>query len=68
MLPVYYSLDTDNDCVNEKTINENSDMSNRVYGECSEIFIPAVPKKDHIPSELEKKIQKDLKLAEKNDL
>lgn len=43
-------------------------MPNREYGECSEIFIPAVPKKDHVPSELEKKIQKDLKLVEKNDL
>ena len=32
-------------------------MSNREYGECSEIFIPVVPKKDHVPSELEKKIQ-----------
>ena len=43
-------------------------MPNREYGECSEIFIPTVPKKDHVPSELEKKIQKDLKLVEKNDL
>ena len=52
----------------ENAININSDMSNREYGECSEIFIPTVPKKDHIPSELEKKIQKELKLVEKNDL
>merc|ERR1711931_223856 len=44
-----------------------TDMSNREYGECTEIFIPAVPKKDHVPSELEKKIQKELKLVEKND-
>ena len=43
-------------------------MPNREYGECTEIFIPVVPKKDHVPSELEKKIQKDLKLVEKSDL
>ena len=65
MLLVYYMLDTDNFL---NAININLDMPNREYGECTEFFIPAVPKKDHVPSELEKKIQKDLKLVEKSDL
>merc|ERR1711887_137031 len=44
-----------------------TDMPNREYGECSEIFIKCSSKADYVPSDLEKKIQKDLKLVSKTD-